>query len=996
MSRPAKLIFGWLIILLISQAHQLYGSGFTVDKWTTDEGLPQNSVISIAQSRDGYLWLGTLNGLVRFDGIRFKVFDESNTPGLTDNRIIKVFEDSDHNLWLGTETAGVVLVNNKGKVTPLDIGRGSRTGRLLSATEDRHGSVWLYTADGQLCRYNNGRVDIWNVGAGTVGATRVLAGDDQGLLWVASDWNLAALDPAPAGAQGLVIAKEVQIQRKLEFILSSRKGGHWEIADGQVVRRKNGSVVENLGSYPWTPNVGVATACEDVNGNLVVGTYGEGVFWHDGAGKWMQLKKGLLSHNFAISLAFDREGSLWVGTDGGGLNRVKKQVFQTLASTLDWTVQSIAEDKWNRLWLGVNGGGAACWTGSELVSFTNHEELPNLYVRSVLVDADQRLWAGTYGGGLLQFDAGKFIPAPGMELLDPHVSVLYQDRQSRVWAGTQNGLGYWDGRQWEIKTNAPLNCPIQAITQDLDGNIWVGTSSRGLFRLRQGNVDAFTRTNGLPHDHVTSLICDKKGVIYVGTVQGLGRFANGRWTSVSKAEGLAANYIGYLLDDETGCLWLGSNAGLMRVAKQELDMLASGATNEVYCRAYTKPDGLPTGECTQGSQPAACRTAVGHLWFPTIKGVVEVDPKQIVANTNPPPVLIEMVFVDGRPQMQEALRVPSTNAIVIPAGKEMLDIEYASLNLAAPEKGRFKFRMGGFEKAWNVKSGLFRTAHYPKLPPGDYVFEVLAANEDGVWNDQPATLQVRVLPPFWRTWWFLTGAGLLLVGLLIAIVHLISTQRLQRQLAELRQKEALEKERARIARDIHDQVGASLTQVSLIGEMLEADKDQPEEVESHARQISQTALETTRALDEIVWTVNPSNDTLDALLTYICKYAQDYLGVAGLKYRLEVPEDLPNTPITPELRHNVFLAAKEAITNVVKHAKASAAIVRLSLEPNRFTLEIEDNGKGLGTMNPEAAARRNGLRNMRKRMEDVGGSFAFESAPSGGAIVRLSAPVIHH
>jgi signal transduction histidine kinase len=216
---------------------------------------------------------------------------------------------------------------------------------------------------------------------------------------------------------------------------------------------------------------------------------------------------------------------------------------------------------------------------------------------------------------------------------------------------------------------------------------------------------------------------------------------------------------------------------------------------------------------------------------------------------------------------------------------------------------------------------------------------------------------------------------------------------LQRQLAALRQQEAVEKERARIARDIHDQLGANLTQVSLLGEMVESDKNSPEEVEAHGRQISQTALETTRALDEIVWTVNPSNDTLDSLITYICKYAQDYLEVAGLRYRLDVPAELPNSTISPEIRHNVFLAAKEAITNVVRHAKASAASLRLKLEPARFTLEIEDNGRGVAHLDPNAPQTRNGLRNMSKRMEDIGGSFSIAPGSDGGTVVRLSAPL---
>src|SRR5205807_4899034 len=213
--------------------------------------------------------------------------------------------------------------------------------------------------------------------------------------------------------------------------------------------------------------------------------------------------------------------------------------------------------------------------------------------------------------------------------------------------------------------------------------------------------------------------------------------------------------------------------------------------------------------------------------------------------------------------------------------------------------------------------------------------------------------------------------------IVVGSVHYVSTQKLQRQLGVMRQQEALEKERARIARDLHDQLGANLTQVALLGELAETDKELPQEVEAHAKQISQTARDTTRALDEIVWTVNPSNDTLDGLINYVCKYAQEYFEIAGLRYRLEVPPQLPNEPISPELRHNVFLAAKEAVNNIVKHAQASSAWLRLRLEPDRFVLEIEDNGRGLTAADKNKG--RNGLRNLRKRMEDIGGQF--EIAP---------------
>jgi signal transduction histidine kinase len=260
-----------------------------------------------------------------------------------------------------------------------------------------------------------------------------------------------------------------------------------------------------------------------------------------------------------------------------------------------------------------------------------------------------------------------------------------------------------------------------------------------------------------------------------------------------------------------------------------------------------------------------------------------------------------------------------------------------------------------------------------------------------VWNDQGASLVIEVLPPFWQTWWFKAGMSVLALALIIGSVHLISTQRLQRQVERLRHQEELEKERARIAGDLHDQLGANLTQVALLGDMAEADKEIPGEVEAHARQISQTARETTHALDEIVWTVNPSNDTLDGLINYVCKYAQEYFALADLRYRLESPPDLPNTPISPELRHNLFLAAKESINNIVKHAHADSTWLRFKLPPGELVIEIEDNGKGISPADREKG--RSGLKNLQKRMQDVGGQFQAEHPEGGGTKIILTAPL---
>jgi len=644
--------------------------------------------------------------------------------------------------------------------------------------------------------------------------------------------------------------------------------------------------------------------------------------------------------------------------------------------------------------MGANSGGLALWKTNTLTRF-----LDSLSVWSVVVDRRGQLWAGTLGAGLFSWQQGAVTRAPGAETLHPVILALHEDRQGQLWAGTPAGLfarqgdGTW--RRLGPAEGFPER-PVQALASDASGALWVGTQGAGLIRWSGGRVTAFGQAEGRPGDDVSSLLADGEGTLWVGTPgQGLWRLKEGHWTCFTRREGLVSNQIGYLLDDGAGHLWIGSSLGLARAPLQALHDFAEGRTNFIPFRTYGRPDGLPTRECTLGSQPGALRARNGTLWFPTIKGLASVQPSRLQPNPIPPPVVIEEVRVDGQPRFESGPRTPAISEVVLSGGQERLDVAYTSLNLAAPERARFRYRLENHEDEW-VEGVNTRVARYPKLPPGRYRFHVTACNEDGVWNESGASLDVLVKPVFWRTHWFLGSVGAGLLALIVGSVHYVSTQRLQRQLERMRQLEAIEKERARIARDIHDQLGASLTQISLLGEMVEGDSHEPAEVQAHGRQITQTARETHRALDEIVWTVNPSNDTLEGLVNYVCKYAQEYFTVAGLRYRLEVPPSLPQVSITPELRHNVFLAAKEAVTNVVRHAQASAAWVRLHLEPRAFVLEIEDNGRGLAGMDTERARTRHGLKNMRKRLEDVGGQFEMTTGREGGLLIRLKAPLNQH
>ena len=994
---------GLLLCAVASAPGTEANTRFAVDVFGTAQGLPNGVVLAVTQTRDGYLWIGTYGGLARFDGVQFAVFDENNTPGLNSSHISRLFEDRQTNLWVGTENGGINLIKGD-KVTSVDLVPGGYGGNLRAICEDRGGAVMLYTDTGVLGRYQDGKVDIWHAGAGTRSFYWGLIAEDSGRLWVGTDTSLVALNPIP------VVTDEVNPIR-LNYLLASRRGGYWRLANGRIQKCVENRVERDLGAYPWANTLTIAAACEDLEGNLVVGTHGDGVYWFNAEGKATRIsKEDGLSHNSVLSLTVDREGCLWVGTNGGGLNRVRRKSFGVLDESVGLVVQSVCEDGQGGLWIGYTGNRVDHWTGGGAQEFrllrgsVPLDVDPNtlLDVKAVFMGRNQGalggnwILAGTWGAigpHLFQLEYGHFTPLILPEALDRSISAIFQDRAGRLWLGTQGGLLRFDDLKLFTTRDGLSANDVRAIAEDREGDLWVGTEGGGLNRLRDGHFTCFTRTNGLPGNSISALEVDADGVLWVATSGGLARFHDDKWTTYSKKEGLASNGLGYLLEDGHGHLWVGSNAGLMRLKKEELNALAGTNGAPVSCRVYGEPDGLPATECTSGSQPGALRSGDGTLWFPTIQGLASLNPTRLNLNTNPPPVVIESVAVAGELQTPETLRSAPPREITIPPGKEGLEIHFASLSLAAPEKGRFKYQLEGYDTTPIERPGNVREAWYSKLPPGTYGFKVTACNEDDVWNKEWATLSIRVLPPFWRTWWFLSLATAGLLGMIVGSVHYVSTQRLQRQLAALRQKEALEKERARIARDIHDQVGASLTQVSLLGELVESDKDHPEEVAAHARQIEQTALETTRALDEIVWTVNPSNDTLDGLITYVCKYAQEYLAVAGLRYRLDAPPQLPGTPVSPELRHNVFLAAKESITNVVRHAQATAVVVRLQLETGRFTLEIQDNGRGLAGLDPKAAQARNGLSNMRKRMEDIGGSFAISPAPEGGTLVRLVAPL---
>lgn len=918
-------------------------SPFVVDVWNTADGLRQSSVIALTQTRDGYLWLGTLNGLARFDGNSFTTFNVNNTPGLPGNKIIFLYEDRQTNFWALSDNGTLCLIKNGG-LKKFDV--SAANGKITAAYEDEPGTVWFATDGADFFSWHNEILER-------------VSGAQRNFL---TDLALRGRWP-------------------------SRDGSYWLLKNRLVEKYRDGGRDKNFGAVPWGSTL-VSALCEDNEGNLIVGTRGAGVFWFDSAGKYSHLTTADgLSYDFILSLCFDAENNLWIGTDTGGLDRVKRKSFHAPAMLADGAAQSVAEDAQGGLWTAFNLRGLTYY----LTNSAQHFELGRENKAwCVLVDKQQRVWAGSSGEGLFRLANGSFQPVPEATAVGGKIFSLHENRSGHIFVGGENGLGVFDGAQWKFFATADglPKSSVRALAEDTNGAVWIGTESEGVFTLRDGKISPANA----PVKDISTLLVGSDAVVWAGTsAHGLARFAHGDWNIFSSTQnGLDNDDIGSIAEDETGNLWLGSYEGVVRVAKNSIADVLAARAKALTTRTFLKR------ECSAGAQPAALRAHDGRLWFPTIEGLVSVNPADLQINSNPPPVIIESVFVDGVDLKTNSLSSGWNGTVTLTPKNEQLEIHFTSLNFSAPKGAwfgaHFKYWLQGrdHDKSWiDLRSE--RVVNLSRLAPGNYIFHVTACNEDKVWNDSGATLTINVEPPFWQKRSFIAAMVFFSLSLLGGIIYLVSTAKLKRQLRALHQKELIERERARIARDLHDQLGANLTQVTLLGEMAEMDKDLPEEVEQHAQQICATARETTRSLDEIVWAVNPSNDTLEGLANYACKYAQDYFALAGVSFRSELPADLPPTPILPEVRHNVFLAFKEAVNNVVKHAHATEARVKLQLEPGKFILSITDNGRGLGDISGKSL--RNGMKNMRRRLADVRGEFEITPGANGGTVVQLTVPV---
>lgn len=954
-------------------------AAYSVDRWEVDHGLPQNSILSMIQTRDGYLWLGTWAGVVRFDGVRFTPVAAS----LTNTHVTALAEAPDGAVWIGTSGGGVARWQDH-QLEAFTTGSGLVHDDVRALAIDPDGRVWVGTLGG-VSVIDNGAVQTpaMTASSSPVGAVYAMAPASSGSVWIGTtNGGLCEARSLSITCWGEVTPSPVTLRALLP------------LDDGTVLVGLPGRIALWTGStlvdWPSCPAncLGAASASalhRAQDGSIWVGFGGAGgIMRFTGTTRDVYGAAHGMAAAIVMTLFEDAEGSLWAGTDGAGLARLRPT--RVIAYGRDHglssrVVTSIVEDRDGTIWTGgrcspLSALGANGRFEPRLVDVSGRA-----CVVAVLAARDGTLWfsvdrAGVYGwrnGGLrhVGVDEG---------LSNATVASLFEDRDGALWIGTDTALAHrLQGDR--LDTFGPdQGLPpgrIVSFAQDRDGQLWLGSNANGLFVLEEGRFRHIGEAEGLPTRLVSKLRFDSRGDLWIGTAnQGLYRMREGRFEHFGTERGLPDSVVAFTLEDTRGDLWVSTSRGISRLTRERIDAVADGRERSLAPVVLGKADGLRSLEGSGGGfAPAGLRARDGRLWFSTLDGIVVVDPARLRLNPLPPQVTVEHVVLD-----EDRVDHGHGAVVEIPAGTRGIEIAYTAFSMLAPDRVRFRYRLTGFEAAWH-EAGARRAAFYTNLPPDDYTFEVLAANNDGVWSRAPATLRLTVAP----LWWQRSSAQLLGLAVLLALtgggVRAVSLRRARAQLAALEREQALTRERVRIARDLHDDIGAQLTHLALLA-------DRSEAIEVRA-ELSATARDTARTMDELVWSVNATNDTLEGLVSYAMRFTERHTRAAGLRCRFDAPATIAAYPLAADARRHCFLAIKEAVNNAVKHAQARELRFGASLNAGVLEIVVADDGRGV---DPDAAAG-NGLTNMTERMAAVGGTVAIESTPGHGTAVRFRVPL---
>ncbi len=1033
-------------------------ASYHVTRYTTEDGLPQNTVRALLQTRDGYVWAGTLAGLARFDGVRFHVFNASNTPEMPHDAINALAEDrQDGSLWISTGSGLLRFHRHRFERFGEQQGYPQPFGGLWPA---RGEGLWYSPTYGRLVLLQNGAARSWQLRPERVpgGSVEILGhrihqveDEEDGSVLVLMRRGLLHFVPATGAIS--------ELQR------SPSAGDDYRY----FYKQTNGTVFVKAREGLWRWSAGEWELIEPIprgdpqcptrvfparNGDLWIPWSDEGpprlARFRAGRSEYLDLAN-LPDYPMNESIE-DREGHLWLATESGlcQLRENAVRVYAREQGLRNDDVKSVAEGPDGTIWLGTAQGLSGIKDGQ----VTNLPPVePSNWGRGQVLLADRRgrVWCRVQPNTVAAFDHGSWGSRAILNLESGLVRTLYEARSGRIWAGFERGAGWIDEEgTFRGFPHALANPDVRVIHEDCRGDLWFGTYGGGLNRLHDGQITSYTTTLGEYNNRAWWIHEDAVGVFWVGSQDGLNRFVPpgvefvvpasagqgatlrvpsstgesqparagttnaGRFFTFTTRHGLHENTINNVQEDDFGCLWLSGLRGIYRVARQELNDVAADRQVRAKVLAYGEADGMLNSECNGGdNQPSGCKDRAGRIWFPTARGVAMIDPRTIRRNDVPPPVVIEqvradeeIVYGDGVARLNRStveslnresrqgravstIQPVSGSTMLAPGRARVLEIRYTANSFAAPHRMRFKYRLEGHDRDWRFAEANERTVFYTNLRPGAYTFRVTACNNHGVWSETSAEFAFTLAPHFWQTWLFYVLATAAVLGLGGAV----QTYRLrwQRRLLQAEQRQALADERTRIARDLHDDLGTALTGLALQVDVLRRTAhDGPalgERLADSAARIRALA----QHMREVVWTVNPRCDTVSSFASFLEQQAGQFHKADGLRCRLELPEDIPALPLDGQTRHELALAVREAIANVVRHAAASEIVLSLEVTPDQLLVRIADNGRGFRAAEGQSSGQ--GLANMHARMERIGGRCEWRSTPGAGTTIELHVPL---
>ena len=944
--------------------------------WRTEDGLPQTSVMKILQTRDGYLWVGTQNGIGRFDGARFTTFDRTSTPNLHDNWISDLVEDRSGTLWIATSHGGLTSFRNG--VFLHFPGIADRAARTLAADPD--GSVWVGGIGG-VAHIDNGRiVKRYTTAQGLSGdpITRVLV-DRQRAVWIAS---AGGLDRLTGGRVQSISLGDGLPGKDVVDLYPSRGDTPWVKMLGSDLLRWSAGRFRRWKMQGVTSRT-VHDLLEDHNGNIWIASTTQGLVRISGQHVSRYTLQNGLSNDEALCLYEDRDGNLWAGTNEGGLDRFRDGNLTTFATeeglVADRT-HSVIQDNAGNIWV-TTSSGLSRLNAHGVRIFTKADGLPTNNVLSLQIDHHDNLLIGTLNAGLVRMKAGHFTRDPMIRnrATTSPISGILNDSAHEIWLAT-SGSGLVHQQNGRLITysqsNGLLSNSLYAVTKGLDGTIWIGTAD-GLNSIRSGNVQSYAAKNGPGNATIVTLLFDSKKILWIGTLdRGLFRFENGRFTHYTTRQGLPDDTIGNILEDSAANLWIGSNKGISRLNRQELDAIAADTGNIVHPLVFGKADGMRNGDLNTGTQPNGWRARDGKLWFPSTRGVVVVDPAHLSLNHRLPPARIEELVADDKP-------INLVSPIQLRPETRRLEIRYTVPNLSSPERMLFRYRLEGFDRDW-VADSVSRVAAYTNLPPGHYIFHVGASIQKGNWSGQEAALAFDLLPSFYQTWWFRAFCTLAIIFAVWAVYRL--------RLNWLHALTAVLEERQRIAREIHDSLAQSLAGIIFQTEAaLMSMKRAPDMTSAHVTSARELAI---GSLDDARYSVAnltpPAVDHkgLEGTLSSVARQL-----ARGRAEEVNIRSSGTAWTIGPQAGHHVVSIVKEAVSNAISHGKARGISIELKYAAQEMLVRVSDDGCGFDQdVKVPHPGRGYGMGNMHHRAQRLGAKLEVSSEIGNGTIVSLHVP----